>query len=134
MRTKGARKRTLMKPAAESPKHYLLLLSTACTPPLQTSNNLCLSEQARFHSSLAQYFFRRKEKTSRMRRTNQFERPDKFNKLKVYFRAFFKWVLRYCITLFMQVYFLIIVCVHVPVYVCECLCASVCASAHVSLC
>lgn len=34
------------------------------------------------------------------RQTNQFERPDKCNKAKVYFRAPSKWVLRYCITLF----------------------------------
>lgn len=32
--------------------------------------------------------------------TNQFERPDKCNKPKVYFSAPSKWVLRYCITLF----------------------------------
>lgn len=34
------------------------------------------------------------------RQTNQFERPDKCNKPKVYFSVPSKWVLRYCITLF----------------------------------
>lgn len=41
-----------------------------------------------------------KEMPARGGQTNQFERPDKCNKPKVYFSAPSKWVLRYCITLF----------------------------------
>lgn len=105
-------KMTLVKPAParvcskKAYHYYLLLLCSACIRPCRLlSNNLCVSEQARFHSSPAQYFISLRggemsEKEGK-RQTNQFERPDKCNKPKVYFSAPSKWVLRYCITLFM---------------------------------
>lgn len=65
-----------------------------------------------FHSSPCKLFHRcadgkqrRKGESSagwRERQTDQFERPDKCNKAKVYFRAPSEWVLRYYITLFIQ--------------------------------
>lgn len=69
-------------------------------------NDLCVSEPARFHSSPAQYFTsvqtkkKKTETSARGGQTNQFERADKCNKPKVYFSTPTKWVLRYCITLF----------------------------------
>lgn len=93
-------------------RYYLPLLSLACALPSRPlSNNLCVTEQARFHSSSCTIFHlkqeskkKKKAETSERdgkRQTNQFERPDKCNKPKVYFSAPSKWVLRYCITLFM---------------------------------
>lgn len=86
-------------------RYYLPLLSLACVLPSRPlSNNLCVTH----HSSSCTIFHLKQEKkkaeTSERegkRQTNQFERPDKCNKPKVYFSAPSKWVLRYCITLFM---------------------------------
>lgn len=62
------------------------------------------------------------------RQTNQFERPDKCNNVKVYFRAPSKWVLRYYITLFIQAPSLnYSVCAHA-------MCVNVCPSAPVRTC
>lgn len=62
------------------------------------------------------------------RQTNQFERPDKCNKVKVYFRAPSKWVLRYYITLFIQAPSLnYSVCAHA-------MCVNVCPSTPVRTC
>lgn len=89
--------------------YYLPLFPSPLTADFLTDFSLsgksfCVSEQARFHSSPAPYFIspRKKEMSERERerRTNQLERPDKCNKPKVYFNAPTKWVLRYCITLF----------------------------------
>lgn len=71
----------------------------------QISLTTSVSEPARFHSSPAQYFTsvqtkKKKTETSARGQTNQFERADKCNKPKVYFSTPTKWVLRYCITLF----------------------------------
>lgn len=85
-----------------------LSLSAACV--ILPFIDLCVCVRARqelthllHHISSGGRKSKRKEKSERggKRRTNQFERADKCNKPKVYFTAASKWVLRYCITLFM---------------------------------
>lgn len=72
--------------------------------PLQWPQCLSLISCTIFHRC-ADGKERRKGETSAgwaERQTNQFERADKCNKAKVYFRAPSEWVLRYYITLFIQ--------------------------------
>lgn len=71
------KKRTLVKPAPAQVRskkahhYYVLLLPSARTLPSRPlSNNLCVSEQARFHSSPAQYFISR---TKREKKRNVWE-------------------------------------------------------------
>lgn len=90
----GGKKRTSV--LQKSPP---LLPASPLLPDLSLTTSVCQSRQDFTHllhniSSVC----RQKKKV--WERTNQFERPDKCNKPKVYFSAPSKWVLRYCITLF----------------------------------
>lgn len=77
--------------------------SLCLSPALMTS--VCFTHLLHNISSVRRLLKKKKKKDEMSagrgeRQTNQFERPDKCNKAKVYFRAPSKWVLRYCITLF----------------------------------
>lgn len=87
--------------------YYLLLLCSASYASVHMSltTSVCQGGQDFTHllrniSSVCRQKKKKKETSARGGQTNQFERPDKCNKPKVYFSAPSKWVLRYCITLF----------------------------------
>lgn len=87
------------------PASPLLGLHTSL-PDLSLTTSVCQSRQDFTHllHNISSVCRKKKKKKKRLRekerQTNQFERPDKRNKPKVYFSGPSKWVLRYCITLF----------------------------------